>query len=31
MRIGQAIDEILLYAHAALPDEMDNQVIYLPM
>jgi hypothetical protein len=31
MPIGQAIDEILLYAHAALPDEMENQVIYLPM
>jgi predicted nuclease of predicted toxin-antitoxin system len=31
MPIGHAIDEILLYAHAALPEEMENQVIYLPM
>jgi hypothetical protein len=31
MPIGQANNEILLYAHLASPDELENQVKYMPM
>lgn len=29
--IGQAIDEILFYDDAAQPEDLKNQIIYLPM
>jgi hypothetical protein len=29
--LGQVIDEILLLVECSLPDEWDNQVVYLPL
>lgn len=31
MRIGQAIEDILLLAECSLEDEVDGQILYLPL